>query len=204
MVDESLYRWFSLILHIYGTCHSGYFKFYVIICNSLIFTFNNLFVSPLISKPYFYILRWSHDLTFPVLQKCNFGFFPSYPGDVGKVFRFAILDGGMERWSLFNWKYIYLLFKTLQWWVLYLSQIFFLFGYEQKVLPHKRGTLSKNLAAKFWKNKLSLAMQLQKFHFFLFLFSSQTRKLLKYKDPVEKTFNVRVRVELMTGKEPVQ
>ena len=115
-----------------------------------------------------------------------------------------ILDGGMERWSLFNWKYIYLLFKTLHWWVLYLSQIFFLFGYEQKVLPHKRGTLSKNLAAKFWKNKLSLAMQLQKFHFFLFLFSSQTRKLLKYKDPVEKTFNVRVRVELMTGKEPVQ
>ena len=64
------------------TCHSGYFKFYVIICNSLIFTFNNLFVSPLISKPYFYILRWSHDLSFPVLQKYNFGFFPSYLGDL--------------------------------------------------------------------------------------------------------------------------
>lgn len=35
-------------------------------------------------------------------------------------------------------------------------------------------------------------MQLQKFHFSLFLFSPQTRKLSKYMDPVEKNFNNRV------------
>ena len=48
-------------------------------------------------------------------------------------------------------------------------------------------------------------MQLRKFHFlFLFLFSSQARKLLKYMDPVEKIFSNRVGVQLMTEKKPVQ
>ena len=47
-------------------------------------------------------------------------------------------------------------------------------------------------------------MQLQKFYFFLFLFSLLARNLLKYLDPVEKTFYIRVGVELLTGKEPVQ
>ena len=76
------------------------------------------------------------------------------------------------------------------------------------VLPHQRGTLSKNLIAKYLKEwALSIAMQLRKFHFlflFLFLFSSQARKLLKYMDPVEKIFSNRVGVQLMTEKKPVQ
>ena len=91
-----------------------------------------------------------------------------------------------------------------------LCHTIFLFEYGGRegggVLPHQRGTLSKNLIAKYLKEwALSIAMQLRKFHFlFLFLFSSQARKLLKYMDPVEKIFSNRVGVRLMTEKKPVQ
>lgn len=170
-IDDSV-----LTLHLAHETHL-IFSFVILLTTVLYLFFNNLFVSPPFSKLLPHVLKWSLDWRVGVLQKCNFGFFPSYPGDVVKEFRSAISDGGMERWSLFNWKYIYLLFKTLQWWVLYLSQIFFCLNMNKKFCL-TRGTLSKNLAAKFWKNKLPLAMQLQKFHF-LFLFSSQTRKLLE-------------------------
>ena len=130
MVAESLHR-FSLTLHIYGTWHSHYFQFCDIINNSLVFVFNNLFVSMPFSKPYFCVLKWSFDWRVTVLQKCNFGFFPRYPGDVGKGVRSAILDGRLERWSSFNGKYIYLLFKTLPvMGFVFVTNIFFKFGYE--------------------------------------------------------------------------
>ena len=132
MVAESLYRWFSLTLHIYGTWHSPYFQFCDIINHSLVFVFNNLFVSPPFSKLYFCVLKWSFDWRVGVLQKCNFGFFPSYPGDVDKGFRFAILDGGMERWSLFDWKYIYVIQDTPVMGFVLVTNIFFCLDMNKK------------------------------------------------------------------------
>lgn len=76
---------------------------------------------------------------------------------------------------------------------------------EKKLSYHTREELwVKIWQWKVWKNKFPLAMQLLKFHFSLFLFSSQTRQFLKYMDPIEKSFRVRVGVELMSGKVPVQ
>lgn len=202
MVAESLCGWFSLTLHFNGMFHSGYFQFCVITSNSLAFVFNNLFVSPPISKPYFCILWWSFDLRFTVLQKHNFGFFPSYTGDVGKGIGPAV---SVEAWSSSKWKNIPVIQDTPVMGFVFCHKYFFIWIWrKKKSYLTKEERWVKFWQERVWKNKLSSTMQLQRFHFSICLFSSQARKLLKYIDPVEKRFSIRVGVELMKGKEPVQ
>lgn len=96
--------------------------------------------------------------------------------------------------------------KTLRYWVLYfVSDFFFLIWiWEKNMLPQKRGTLSKNLATKCLKKQVSFNNATPGVSLLSFPLLFPKQKRLKPTDPVEKSFHVRVGVELKAGQELVR